>query len=519
MAAPLEIELKLLLPGMDATRAARRLQRLPAFEGVKPLRRQLVNRYFDTPEHDLQRQRCALRTRLSTSIGQGQKNATRSAGMWVQTFKTAGTDRGGLSQRGEWNTPLTGPTLDLQALTAVLDHTPHLPPGWTQRLQPCFETHCKRTTWHIHTPQGDVIEVALDAGSVRAGTEILPLLELELELKTGSINALVTLARTIAQALPVLPSDNSKAERGYALAAGNAHGAARYQPVKLPRKATPHQVATLVPATLFSQFTRNLAALEQRHTPEVVHQARVAWRRGRSLFKLLQPWMADAPPSHGLAPLLTALGHLRDADVALHETLPRCAQAYRDRLGSNGPPWSDAWDQAMEALNTHAEHCYRQVKTLLASPATGVALLEWTVWLNTMAGAMTRSRSGTPPHDWAIQRLQTWYRKARSLLFDPLSTESARHRGRLLAKRVRYGAEALESSLSSSQRQQTRRWLRLATAWQVGVGADRDLQQAVQVLQRANAPAVVQAFVAGVGMACTVKIEPSPNPTASGSTP
>lgn len=500
MPQPQETELKLLLPGLNAAQAYRRLREAPALKGLRAQKHQLLNRYFDTPNHALQQLRCALRVRHTQAAGRARPDHTAP---WIQTFKTAGTDRGGLSQRGEWNTPLPGPELNHPALQAAAPHLPGLPTDWTAHLQPCFETHCLRTTWQVQTNDGACIEVALDAGSIHAQGHVEPLLELELELLNGPTEALLALAQALAAHVPVLPSDRSKAERGYALAAGAGPQPTRARPVDLPARATPPQVACQVLPEVFAQFTRNLDTLLLHHTPEVVHQTRVAWRRWRSLCKLLAPWLPPAPDTQALHPLLQELGLLRDTDVARVDTLPRWAARYTQHVGASAPAALSAWPRALAALDQQAQGHWDQVRAHLGSPHTGACLLDLVVWLQTPM-VLT---SPTPPPHWAIRRIHRWYQRARKQLAKPgggTNTDTdTQHQARLLAKRVRYATEALAHGWSKPERRRAQRWLQQAAGWQVGLGTERDTQQAAQVLARAGAPAVVTAFMAGVGAGLT----------------
>ena len=93
-----ETELKLgLLPEYSTDVAG--LPILEQYASAAPERKQLDNTYFDTPDHALTRARVALRIRQD-----GER--------YIQTLKTAGNGRAGLSVRGEWEWELDEPTLD-----------------------------------------------------------------------------------------------------------------------------------------------------------------------------------------------------------------------------------------------------------------------------------------------------------------------------------------------------------------------------------------------------------------------
>ncbi|MFG6178785.1 CYTH domain-containing protein [Halomonas sp. THAF12] len=196
-----EIELKLAL----GPTGAEALRHHPRLAGLTPRTTRLGNTYFDTPDGRLQAARMALRLR---------HDDTRL----VQTLKTSGQGSGGLSSRGEWEWEVMGPGLDLGRL---IDLPPiaALGTGVLGRLTPRFSTDFARETWWLEDDTA-TIEVALDLGEIRADAQHAPIRELELELKAGDPKALLDLAATLAERVPLRPSDTSKAARGAALLAG-----------------------------------------------------------------------------------------------------------------------------------------------------------------------------------------------------------------------------------------------------------------------------------------------------------
>ncbi|SEG82697.1 CYTH domain-containing protein [Marinobacterium lutimaris] len=201
-----ETELKLgLLPEYGPEVAG--LPILEQYAKAEPECRQLDNTYFDTPDHALTAARVALRIR-------------RDGERYIQTLKTAGDGRGGLSVRGEWEWELAEPVLELDKVRA------HLPPQLNDdalltTLEPVFDTNFERHIWLLGGGEGAEawqVEMALDRGEIRAGLQSTELSELELELKSGPTEALFQLALEIARQIPVQVRDDSKAQRGYALA-------------------------------------------------------------------------------------------------------------------------------------------------------------------------------------------------------------------------------------------------------------------------------------------------------------
>lgn len=184
-----EIELKFLLdaPAADAVLAA-----LPPGETAVV---DMAATYFDTADHWLRRNGFGLRVR-------------RTGGDRVQTLKSAlGADGG----RDEWEWPVEQDAPD----PALLAKTPAaLPPGAT--LVPLFTVTSRRTLRMVEA-DGALVELVIDAAAVRAGDQVETFLELELELKAGAVAALETLASRLSAVAELIPTDLTKAGRGYRL--------------------------------------------------------------------------------------------------------------------------------------------------------------------------------------------------------------------------------------------------------------------------------------------------------------
>ncbi|MCM0610911.1 CYTH domain-containing protein [Marinobacter sediminum] len=193
-----ELEIKLTLTQDGLKKALEWLEGQP--EAEKGPGKSLLNRYYDTPESELNSQRAALRVRQA-----GTK--------CIQTLKTQGEFVGGAHRRQEWEWPLPGTELAL----GLLADTPLGDGINLARLQPVFETNFTRQI--IMLRQGDAeIEVALDHGEIVSGETARPLNEVEFELKSGNPAALIEWAGRLARQVPVFLNLVSKAEQGYYLA-------------------------------------------------------------------------------------------------------------------------------------------------------------------------------------------------------------------------------------------------------------------------------------------------------------
>ena len=256
-------------------------------------------------------------------------------------------------------------------------------------------------------------------------------------------------------------------------------------PPAFSRACTVKAAASKVLSATLLQLTGQLTALRGSDDPEVVHQARVAWRRFKSGLRLFKPALHEAqsamPSMTPLQPLLQGLSALRDLDVALTETLQqwrstymggglksRTAQARRRRH----------WRQMTQALQRLAEEQRRVVRSELKQANVVATLLALTAWVDGVAGASPSEASANCQlRRWVRQRLAVWRTRFKTALKSGRHDASPeqQHRARILAKRLRYGVEAMASVLPV---QRSRRWCQQAAQVQTQLGAARDLLQA-----------------------------------------
>lgn len=485
-----EIELKLALPTADPSNLAKRLSRTPVLARRKPTQFHLYNVYYDTPEQTLRQQHIALRLRR---LGSDEKPK------WLQTLKTGDRAESALSRRGEWEMPVRDASLSLQALqdTPWSDIDPE--GALFQALAPIFVTTFERIIWLVRKKDGNVVEVALDIGAIVVGNKSEPICELELELKVGQPSALFEIGQEIARTIAVLPLNVSKAERGYALAQDGVAIALHAQSQLLTSDLSLPETAQRVLFEMFCQFTTNLNALRHSDDAEVVHQARIGWRRFRSAWRLFRPILTGTVVSYGkaLRALLTGLSKLRDFDVACNETLPAFAHAY-----AAGDPRRIALWQAMTLTLTRAmELQLRAVRHALQEPAVGADLLAMTQWLQDLTHSRaTRNamfESKVSRRNWVRHRIRRLH-KLLKLACREDDKPTRQHRIRILAKRVRYGVEALQTILPKKR---TQRWRQQATSLQTSIGARRDVMQAAALVAELEVDRGLVEFLHDLGVA------------------
>lgn len=480
----MELELKFALPALEPMLLEKQLARVGSIGRRRPVHKHLHNTYYDTRDHALQANGLALRIR---QMGDDAKPR------WVQTLKAGGAALSALSRRGEWEISLTENVLD----AVMLHDTPWMefdPEGNIfEALEPVFTTTFERLCWVIK--KGDAsVEIALDRGNVLMDGLSAPLCELEIELLSGPPDVLFDIAAAIAQHMALMPLHMSKAERAYRLAQGTVEAPLRAKPPALSEELEFVQTAQTVLRECFLQFTANLNSLRTSDAPEVLHQARVGWRRFKSALKFFRQLGEGStfPVCTPIKPLLQGLTALRDLDVAATEVFPLHARAYQQ----NDALRIEKWRLLDIALVRERAEQRELVRQMLADPAVGRTLLQITRWLETDGIA--------PPHAKHKPKDQSnakWVNKRMAQLaerLDAMPTRSkdpaVQHEVRILAKRLRYGVESLRSLLPKKR---SERWLRIATRHQTDIGMERDRQQAVLIAQRLQAAEGIVEFMRG----------------------
>ncbi len=482
----MEIELKFALLAADPVAMRQRLAGLPVLSRRKAQHSVLQNTYFDTPDQQLRVKKVALRVR---QIG------TPADPQWVQTLKMGLGGGSALSQRGEWECAVPTGTLDL----AHLQSTPwqDLDPddALFAALVPQFVVSFARTTWAVNWRDGSRVEVALDIGTVEANGARAPICELELELLAGKPEALFGIAKRIAKSVSLIPLHWSKSEQGYQLAQMALHTPLRAHPVQLRSEMSISDVAAATLREMWTQFTANLNHLRASDDPEVLHQARIGWRRFKSALQLFckHPGVVAAPALAPLQSLVHAMGRMRDLDVAAAETLPMFAKAY-----TAGDPLCKArWKNMEESLADAMGRQRTAVLGILKRPDVGSTMVDVTQWLEIqlpegdVGRAVTRTAHVA---QWVLRRLTRLHAKLKA---QPIYSHDVQvqHRIRVLAKRLRYGVEALRPLLP---KRKAKRWLHETTRLQENIGSARDIANAVDIVQQLKVDTGIVDFLRGV---------------------
>ena len=155
---------------------------------------QMETTYYDTPDRFFSSRRCTLRTRLEN-------------GKCICTLKTP-AERG----RTEWEIEMDSIQQAAPALCKLAD----LPAP--QSLMPVCGAKFTRLAATLQMDKATV-ELALDKGLLLGGGRECPLMEVEIEYKSGSESAAEAFAFALAQEQGLVPEKKSKFKRAMDLAA------------------------------------------------------------------------------------------------------------------------------------------------------------------------------------------------------------------------------------------------------------------------------------------------------------
>ena len=345
-----ETELKLAL-APDAIRA---LRRHPLVTGAEKLgnAQTLINTYFDTPELALNKARIAVRTR-------------KQGNTWLQTIKCAANSVGGLSSRPEWEQPFSGEFdfshVDAPAVRKRLD-------ALAGEIQPLFTTTFKRETRRLTpTPEVEIL-MMIDQGQIDAGERQDTISEVELELVRGTAQDLFAIAGALAERVALMPTDRSKAERGYRLFLNTPEAPRLAGKSSIQATQSPLDAFRTLAFDALQQWQENTLGALVRDDPEYVHQLRVALRRLRSLIRLFDPVLPEAFAERWtevLRDTAADLGDARNIDVLLSDIIgpaepePLMGATLTDPLRDHALSLRAAARTEARARLTHADHGQR----------------------------------------------------------------------------------------------------------------------------------------------------------------
>lgn len=462
----LERELKFSLTAAAARRVAAEVRAAGAWR-----RRMVSNVYYDTADERLRRAGVALRLR-------------RDGAQHLQTLKAETSGAAGFSARAEWEMAAPRGRLDLSAfpreeiLAATGVDLARLAP----LLRPKFETRFARRSATVLVKHGAAAEICVDRGYVAAGKRREPISEIELELKSGDGGSLLRYAAGIAKALELTLEFESKAERGYRLAAGTAFPPPRkWRRPRLGELATPSEAFSAVFAAALTQAGANARGVVHGNDPEYLHQMRVGLRRLRSAlraFRDLVPRKAAKPIAERLRGLMPPLGAARDWDVFC-ENLVRLGTQEPERAAALGPLLARA-----RARRANARHHARRAAN---SPQFQAFLLRSLRWVHEAPWKGKAHKTEGSLVEFAAAALERLHLKAREEARKiDWSEPERRHRLRIRMKRLRYACDFFAASFAGAAAQP---YIKRLEALQDILGDLNDIAVARALLAELDAPA------------------------------
>jgi len=448
-----EIELKFQVPAAKRQALLRALTQTKgkAKANVKTLR--LQAQYFDTPDQRLAKAHVSLRLR-------------QEGDAWVQTLKCPGENRW---TRLEHEVPRAAdsaePVLDvaLHAGTAAGDQLAAALGDQAARLQVYYATDVQRTL-RVLRSTGVQAEVALDVGEIRADGDRRELHEIEFELKSGSVDALVALAARWVERHGLWVDVISKAERGQQLARHASAVAPMYaQEMVLKEPYSPDAALRQMVGACLAHLLPNAAEVAGGVAqPEHVHQTRVALRRLRTALRIYGDWSpaVDADWESALATLFGQLGGVRDRDALEADLLPA--------LRAAGAPLAEL----------PAEAQGKAIDDVLRAPATTHLWLALIVFAN---GAEQETDAPLPVGGLRALAAAKLDHLHSQLAKDAKSyadfADEQRHRARRRLKRLRY---AIEFAASLFREKKVEAYLQRLKPAQDALGEYNDLVVAEQ---------------------------------------
>ena len=449
-----EVELKLTVPPASAHKA----ERLPWLRKLAKgsiSRSEISSTYFDTKKLKLRRHGVTLRVRKA-----GSKR--------IQTIK--GDGAGGGLARGERED-------DIKSAQPQLKHakgTPLAPlvtKKLKRKLRPVFRTDIRRSVLDVQL-NGSKIELAFDRGKVVAGRSSEPIHEIELELKDGSTEDIVELARRLRANVPVSFGARTKPERGYALKTGEVDAPVHATPILLKPDQSAGSAFTQIGLSCLQHLAANERAVLARDA-EGVHQMRVGLRRLRAAISLFGDIVTgrDAEALKDELKWLTEeLGPARDLDVLakeaiapLRETNPETSEIAV--LGKDVE--RKRRNEFTRASDAVADRRFREVVLRAA-----LWLLDgaWSQAKGNAAGRRSKSITALAA-DILDRRARKIIKKTKRLQeLDALH----RHKLRIAVKKFRYGCEFFESLFEHAKAH--KRYERALTELQDALGKLNDIE-------------------------------------------
>ncbi|MGH8738957.1 MAG: CHAD domain-containing protein, partial [Burkholderiales bacterium] len=300
----------------------------------------------------------------------------------------------------------------------------------------------------------------------------------ELELIEGSAASMLALAESLVEPMGLELEACSKAEQGYRLIKPRVAIPRKAQPPRLRRGMSAEQAMLAIFERCRAQVQANVAGTMHARDPEFLHQLRVGLRRLRSALRTFAPLVSKSsvrPLTRELKANVAQLGSARDWDV-LYALLSQ----------QISPPAARSADvvRLLRKVRTRRSAARGQACEALASAAFCKFLLHFMRWMEQAPWrrsaqaqrAVAQSAGGVGQRTLARQERKA-LRHAQSIDW---GDSAARHRLRILVKRLRYGCEFFSGALAPKA---TQRYLDRLEAVQDVLGELNDISVAGRLLE------------------------------------
>jgi triphosphatase len=435
-AAIADLQLLLDLPH-DAAAAFKRAELLTGSALRRPTTRKLRQVFWDTADHRLGRAGLAIAMQTA-----GQKRT-----QLLRNIKQAPTGGRILHQQ---DCALSGDVLDLTRLALLPGGDPALVTRLAaEMLVPIFALELTRTIWPVGW-SGTGLTVTLDVGAIESAAGRAEYCQVALALTAGPGQGLYEFGQRLQRVVPVRLATHDPIQRGYRLISGtdwwpeNRDGNAALEP-----GMTVRQGILAIGRAATAAARAEILALETSVEPERIHEARVAIRRLRSalsVFRDALPAFSRQALARDLGALAGTLGHARELDVFLSETLEPLARSSGEEACLRGLRLT-----AAVLRQNAAEAARRSVST----PDAGALSFRLSAWFDAgiwpePPGPEAEALLDQPFAGFAGTLLRKHHRKllaAGEALRDPQPEEL--HMLRIQAKRLRYTAEFVRPLFSA----------------------------------------------------------------------
>lgn len=417
-------ETEIIFLAMDAQleRLSAVLRQLVPTVRPHPLRR-VQDRYLDTPSCLLMR--CGVACRLRR-IG---KRATL-------TLKSLTPLRAGMAERAELSEELQ--TADWQEpapLPGALIRS-RLRPITRHLAASClFTLNQERRVFDVQTPDGTNLEVSADRVRL-SGACRDTLLRIEVELRSGSVDALTRFASELRRRMKLKTASESKFEWGMRAAGLAAPVLTEGKRFRLCRDDTVQQAAGRALMRHYRRMLWHFAGTYLGLNPESLHDMRVSVRRLRAVLRVFRGFLPAAGADkldEELRWLGQSLGAVRDLDVHLEE----CA-ALRERIPA---PERSAVIHCRAEMIRRRELASDRLRNALQSPRFRRLKHDCRTFIrNLLTAAPGRQRAA----DAGLLRpsdLKKILRTGRAITLE--TPDQSLHRLRVRCKRLRYACETL----------------------------------------------------------------------------